>query len=104
MASRVQSGGDGHNKGGGGARPRARGGVGGLGHEHGGGVRPPAYKVGSGPMGKMNLAFLFSFRHILDFFNKLHVGPRPSQQNDLCFCHLSADKWVRHVRTAVNWL
>jgi hypothetical protein len=44
-------------------------GAGGLGREHGGGgVRLPAYKVGSGPVGKMNLAFLFSFRHILDFF------------------------------------
>jgi hypothetical protein len=64
----------------------------------------PAAAVGSGPVGKMNLDFLFSFRHILDFFNKLHVGPRPPQQNDLCFCHLSADKSVPHVRTAVNWL
>jgi hypothetical protein len=60
-------------------------------------------RVGSGGEDEVDF-FLFSFRHILDFFNTLHVGPRPSQQNDLCFCHLSTDKWVPHVKTAVNWL
>jgi hypothetical protein len=32
------------------------------------------------------------------------VGSCPSHQKKLYFCHLSTNKWVPHVRLAVNWL